>query len=161
MIAWARSMPRRPIAPGVDAEGEAIEAAANELDPPEDDGSVTFYTGPTEADRVAKALQERGWTVTAANQIWRAKNPVSPDDDKRAQVEALPEAVDGDDDVQSTLASGYRTTRHRWIAVGIRSPCKWSSIRTSHARWSQAVPTTPQKSLVRCPCPRVTPTVDV
>jgi transcriptional/translational regulatory protein YebC/TACO1 len=90
-----------PSRPGLDPEEEAIEAGANELDPPEDDGSVTFYTGPTDLDRVAKALAERGWTVTAANLIWKSKNPVSPDDEKRARVEAFLEAVDGDDDVQA------------------------------------------------------------
>lgn len=90
-----------PSRPGLDPEEEAIEAGANELDPPEDDGSVTFYTGPTDLDRVAKALAERGWTVTSANLIWKSKNPVSPDDEKRARVEAFLEAVDGDDDVQA------------------------------------------------------------
>ncbi|MBT9559846.1 MAG: YebC/PmpR family DNA-binding transcriptional regulator [Myxococcales bacterium] len=90
-----------PSRPGLDPEEEAIEAGADELDPPEDDGTVTFYTGPTELDRVVKALQARGWTVTAANLIWKAKNPVSPEGDKRNQVEDFLEAVDGDDDVQA------------------------------------------------------------
>jgi YebC/PmpR family DNA-binding regulatory protein len=90
-----------PSRPGLDPEEEAIEAGADELDPPEDDGTVTFYTGPTELDRVVKALQARGWTVTAATLIWKAKNPASPDGDKRTQVEDFLEAVDGDDDVQA------------------------------------------------------------
>ncbi len=90
-----------PGRPGLDLDEEAIEAGADELDPPDDDGTVTFYTGKTDLDRVVKALEGRGWTVTAANLIWKAKNPMSPDGEKRNQVEAFLEAVDGDDDVQA------------------------------------------------------------
>ncbi|MBK6689619.1 MAG: YebC/PmpR family DNA-binding transcriptional regulator [Deltaproteobacteria bacterium] len=94
-----------PSRPGLDPEEEAIEAGANELDPPDEDGTVTFYTGPTDLDKVAKALSERGWTVTSAKLIWKAKNPAAPEGDKRAQVEAFLEAVDGDDDVQAVFVA--------------------------------------------------------
>jgi transcriptional/translational regulatory protein YebC/TACO1 len=59
---------------------------------------------------VAKALAERKWTVSSARLIWKAKNPVTVDDEaKRAEVEAFLEALDGDDDVQrSSSASPER-----------------------------------------------------
>lgn len=84
----------------VDPEEEAIEAGAQDVEP-EDEGTVTFYTEPTELDAVSKALAERGWTVTSAKLIWKAKNPVSVDEAKRAEVEAFLGAIDDDDDVEA------------------------------------------------------------
>ena len=66
-----------------------------------DEGATVFYTEPGDLDVVAKALAERKWSVSSARLIWRAKNPVTVDDDaKRAEVEAFLEALDSDDDVQ-------------------------------------------------------------
>jgi len=88
-----------PPAAGEDAEEAAIEAGAQEVEPA-DDGLFRFITEPTDLDVVSKALASRGWTVTAANQIWVAKNPVSLEGDARAEVEAFLAALDEDDDVQ-------------------------------------------------------------
>ena len=42
------------------------------------------------------------WNVTSAALIWKAKSPVTIDDDaKRAEVEAFLSAIDEDDDVQN------------------------------------------------------------
>ncbi|MFO0627645.1 MAG: YebC/PmpR family DNA-binding transcriptional regulator [Polyangiales bacterium] len=87
-------------AKGDDADEAAIECGAQDLEP-NDEGGTTFYTEPTDLDTVSKSLAERGWTLSAAKLIWKAKNPVSVDDEaKRAEVEAFLEALDGDDDVQ-------------------------------------------------------------
>jgi YebC/PmpR family DNA-binding regulatory protein len=87
-------------AKGDDPDEAAIECGAQDLEA-NDEGGTTFFTEPTELDTVSKALAERGWTLTAARLIWKAKNPVSVDDDaKRAEVETFLEALDGDDDVQ-------------------------------------------------------------
>jgi YebC/PmpR family DNA-binding regulatory protein len=87
-------------ASGADPEEAAIEAGAQDFEPSED-GGTTFYTEPSDLDAVAKALVERGWTLSGSKLIWKAKNPVTIDDDaKRAEVEAFLEALDGDDDVQ-------------------------------------------------------------
>ena len=51
-------------------------------------------------DAVSKALTARGWTVTAATQVWIPKNPVTLEGDARAEVEAFLAALDEDDDVQ-------------------------------------------------------------
>ncbi len=86
---------------GVDPEEAAIEAGADDLEAG-DDGATVFYTAPTSLDAVAKALAERGWTVSSAKLIWKAKNPVAVDDAaKRAEVETFLQLLDDDDDVQS------------------------------------------------------------
>lgn len=89
-----------PPAAGVDAEEAAIESGAQDLETG-DDGTVTFYTEPTDLDAVAKALAERKWTVSSAKLIWKAKNPVTVDDAQRAEVESFLAALDEDDDVQT------------------------------------------------------------
>ena len=88
-----------PPAGGADAEEAAIEAGAQDLEV-EADGT-TFYTEPTDVDSVAKALGERGWTVSSAKLMWKAKNPVQLDDAQRAEVEAFLSDIDDDDDVQN------------------------------------------------------------
>ncbi|MEI9954629.1 MAG: YebC/PmpR family DNA-binding transcriptional regulator [Pseudomonadota bacterium] len=88
-----------PPAAGEDAEEAAIEAGAQEVEAAED-GLYRFITEATDLDVVAKALAARGWGVTAASQIWVAKNPVQLEGEARAEVEAFLAALDEDDDVQ-------------------------------------------------------------
>jgi YebC/PmpR family DNA-binding regulatory protein len=89
-----------PPAGGADAEEAAIEAGAQDLEPAEE-GATRFFTEPGDVDAVGKKLAERGWNVTSAAQIWKAKNPVALDDAQRAEVEAFLAALDDDDDVQN------------------------------------------------------------
>lgn len=89
-----------PPAAGVDAEEAAIECGAQDLEAG-DDGATRFFTESTDLDLVGKALADRKWTVTSAQLIWKAKNPVALDDAKRADVEAFLEGLDEDDDVQN------------------------------------------------------------
>ena len=88
-----------PPAAGEDAEEAAIEAGAQEVELAEE-GLYRFITEATDLDAVSKALAARGWGVTAANQIWVAKNPVTLEGEARAEVEAFLAALDEDDDVQ-------------------------------------------------------------
>jgi transcriptional/translational regulatory protein YebC/TACO1 len=88
-----------PPAAGEDAEEAAIEAGAQEVELAEE-GLYRFITEPTDLDVVSKALGARGWGVTAASQIWVAKNPVQLEGEARAEVEAFLAALDEDDDVQ-------------------------------------------------------------
>ena len=60
-----------------------------------------LLTETGDVDVVSKALADRKWTVTSAQLIWKAKNPVSLDDAKRAEVVSFLEALDEDDDVQN------------------------------------------------------------
>ncbi len=89
-----------PAGAAVDAEEAAIECGAQDLEPA-DDGATRFFTETGDVDVVSKALADKKWTVTSAQLIWKAKNPVSLDDAQRAEVEAFFEALDEDDDVQT------------------------------------------------------------
>lgn len=83
---------------GVDAEEEAIEAGAQDVESDED--GTTFLTDATDLDVVRKALEARGWTVSSAALIWKSRNPVTLDEGAAGAVEAFLEALDADDDVQ-------------------------------------------------------------
>jgi YebC/PmpR family DNA-binding regulatory protein len=85
---------------GADAEAAAIEAGAQELEPG-DEGATRFLTAPTDLDAVSRALTGLGWTVSAQNLAWVAKNPVHLEGEARAEVESFLEAMDEDDDVQN------------------------------------------------------------
>ena len=90
-----------PPAGGDDPDEAAIECGAADLEVG-DDGQTRFFSEPTEVDTVSKALAERKWTVTSAQLIWKAKNPVSLEDEAaRAEVENFLAAIDDDDDVQN------------------------------------------------------------
>ena len=52
-----------------------------------------------------KALAERKWTVTKMQLVWRAKSPVTLENEaQRAEVIAFLDALDADDDVQNVFA---------------------------------------------------------
>jgi len=89
-----------PPAAGEDPEEAAIEAGAQEVEPAED-GDSRFLTEPADLDAVGRALAGRGWTLSKQELIWVAKNPVSLNDEQRAEVEAFLEAIDEDDDVRA------------------------------------------------------------
>jgi len=86
-----------------DADLAAIEAGAQDLDPPED-GVTCFYTDPKELDAVGKALAEFGFTVQSAKLGYRPKNPVTLSGEALDEVAAFLDAIDADDDVQSVFA---------------------------------------------------------
>ena len=92
-----------PPATGDDAEEAAIEAGAQDVEPGEE-GSFVFLTEPADVDTVGRALAGRGWTLTSQELVWVPKNPVSLDDEKRAEVEAFLAAIDDDDDVRAVYA---------------------------------------------------------
>lgn len=89
-----------PPAADVDPEEAAIESGAQDLEAG-DDGATRFFTEVTDLDTVSKALADRKWNVTSAQLIWKPKNPVALEGDKRSDVEAFLEAIDEDDDVQN------------------------------------------------------------
>ena len=88
-----------PPAEGTDAETAAIEAGAQDLEAAEE-GATRFFTAPTDLDTVSRALTGMGWTVSAQNLAWVAKNPVHLEGEARTEVESFLEAMDEDDDVQ-------------------------------------------------------------
>lgn len=90
----------RPKTPDADPEVAAIEAGAQDLEPGEE-GTVLFYTEPTDLDAVCRALPNFGFEVDSAKLGYRPKNPVTLAGAELAEVEAFLEAMDADDDVQN------------------------------------------------------------
>jgi YebC/PmpR family DNA-binding regulatory protein len=93
-----------PPSANVDAEEAAIECGAQDVEAG-DEGATRFFTEPGDVDVVSRGLADRKWQVTSAQLIWKAKNPVSLDDARRAEVEAFLIALDEDDDVQAIYAA--------------------------------------------------------
>ncbi|ADO75827.1 YebC/PmpR family DNA-binding transcriptional regulator [Stigmatella aurantiaca] len=89
-----------PPAADTDAETAAIEAGAQDVEKGEE-GGARFLTAPTDLDAVGRALTGQGWTVSASNLAWIAKNPVQLEGEARGEVESFLEAIDEDDDVQN------------------------------------------------------------
>src|SRR5437764_9182891 len=75
-----------------DAESDAIEAGAQELEPLEDEEvpqgrkGMRFITGTKELDTVSKALKNAGWTIISAELRYLAKNFPELDERARKQV---------------------------------------------------------------------------
>ncbi|MBM4254184.1 MAG: YebC/PmpR family DNA-binding transcriptional regulator [Deltaproteobacteria bacterium] len=95
---------------GIDSEGAAIEAGAQDVEPLEasevESGQVgaRFYTEPTDLDVVNKALTEAGWTVSKSELSYRAKSFVELAADARREVEEFLGDIDDLDDVHRVYA---------------------------------------------------------
>jgi YebC/PmpR family DNA-binding regulatory protein len=89
--------------PGLDLESVAIEAGAQEVEPleeiPEGQSGARFLTERTDLDTVTKSLREAGWSVTASELGYVAKEYLELAPAARAEVEAFLEALDEQDDV--------------------------------------------------------------
>ena len=91
--------------PNRDAEGDAIEAGAQEIEPleadevPEGRKGARFLTGIKDLDTVTKALKTAGWTVIAAEIRHVAKNFAEVSGAARKEVEDFLTALDDHDDV--------------------------------------------------------------
>ena len=86
---------------GLDLEGAAIEAGAQDVEPLEgvEEGSGgRFYTDPKDLDFVTSALRAAGWSVTQSEMGYRAKErtPLSAED--RLALETFLEPIDDHDD---------------------------------------------------------------
>lgn len=89
-----------------DPEEDAIEVGANEVEK-NDDGSYSFIGDVSDFDALRTNLQARGWTIRAAERIYRPKNYTELPPEQRQEVGELLEALDDCDDshrVYSTLA---------------------------------------------------------
>lgn len=90
----------------VDPEEEAIEAGANEVETG-DEGSYSFYCDPEDLDSVQKALQERGWEITACELSYKAKNKTADlTEEQKNEVYEFLDALDDNEDtsrIHSTI----------------------------------------------------------
>ncbi len=94
-----------------DAEGDAIEAGAQEVEPleaeetPEGTKGARFFTEIRDLDTVSKALKAAGWNILAAELRYVAKNGTNLDDAARKQVTDFLTALDDHEDVHHVFAA--------------------------------------------------------
>src|SRR5438105_3495849 len=94
-----------------DAEGDAIEAGAQEIEPlepeeiPEGEKGARFLTEIKDLDAVSKALKAAGWNVTASEIRYVAKNFTEVSPAARKEVETFLNALDDHDDVHRVYAA--------------------------------------------------------
>ena len=88
---------------GLDLESAAIEAGAQNVGPlestPATQSGGRFTTDRGDVDLVARSLRQSGWTVTAAELGYVAKEEIDLPAGPRAEVEAFLQALDDHDDV--------------------------------------------------------------
>jgi YebC/PmpR family DNA-binding regulatory protein len=94
-----------------DAEADAIEAGAQELEPleadevPEGRKGARFLTEAKDLDAVAKALKAAGWQIAASEMRYLAKSFPNLAPAARKEVEDFLNALDDHDDVQRVYAA--------------------------------------------------------
>ncbi|MBU6374433.1 MAG: YebC/PmpR family DNA-binding transcriptional regulator [Bdellovibrionales bacterium] len=90
---------------GVDIEGAAIEAGAQNVEPLEAEEVLAgqtgarFFADPTDLDSVAKALVQAGWTVTLSELSYVPKSIVELGEAEKKEAIEFLQALDDHDDV--------------------------------------------------------------
>ena len=94
---------------GLDIEGAAIEAGAQNVEPlehvEEERTGARFFTDLTDLDTVTAALRAAGWTVTASDIGYVAKESADLAPQARKEVEDFLERIDDHDDVHRIYAA--------------------------------------------------------
>jgi YebC/PmpR family DNA-binding regulatory protein len=96
---------------GLDIEGAAIEAGAQNVEPlaaeevPAGHTGATFFCDTTDLDAVNKALVQQGWVVTKSEMNYIAKNFVELGDEAKKEVVDFLTTVDDNDDVHRVYAA--------------------------------------------------------
>jgi YebC/PmpR family DNA-binding regulatory protein len=94
-----------------DAEGDAIEAGAQEIEPlepeeiPEGQKGVRFLTAIKDLDTVSKALKAAGWNIVSSEIRYIAKSFTEVTDAARKEVTDFLNALDDHDDVHRVYAA--------------------------------------------------------
>ena len=97
--------------PNRDAEGDAIEAGAQEFEPleageaPEGQKGARFLTEIKDLDHVSKALKAAGWNIIAAEIRYLAKSFPELSEASRKEVADFLNALDDHDDVHRVYAA--------------------------------------------------------
>jgi YebC/PmpR family DNA-binding regulatory protein len=97
--------------PNRDAEGDAIEAGAQEDEPLEPDEvqeghkGARFITEIKDLDHVSKALKAGGWNITASEIRYLAKNFPELDESSKKEVAAFLNELDDHEDVHRVYAA--------------------------------------------------------
>lgn len=96
---------------GLDIEGAAIEAGAQNVEPltaeevPAGHTGATFFSDTTDLDSVHKALTAQGWVVTKAEMNYIAKSFSELGDEQRKEVAEFLNEIDEHDDVHRVYAA--------------------------------------------------------
>lgn len=97
---------------GIDIEGVAIEAGAQNVEPldpeevPPGQTGATFYCDLSDLDLVTKNLTKASWIVTKAEMSYLAKNFIEIDsEDKKKEIIEFLGALDDHDDVHRVYAA--------------------------------------------------------
>jgi YebC/PmpR family DNA-binding regulatory protein len=94
-----------------DAEGDAIEAGAQEIEPlepeevPEGQKGARFLTEIKDLDSVSKALKAAGWKISSSEIRYVAKNFTDLSEAARKEVTDFLNALDDHDDVHRVYAA--------------------------------------------------------
>ena len=94
-----------------DAEGDAIEAGAQEIEPlepeeiPPGHKGARFLTEMKDLDHVSKALKNVGWTIISAEMRYLAKTFAELSEPARKEVADFLNALDDHDDVHRVYAT--------------------------------------------------------
>jgi YebC/PmpR family DNA-binding regulatory protein len=97
--------------PKRDAEGDAIEAGAQEVEPleaedvPEGQKGARFLTEIKELDAVSKGLKATGWTIVSAEIRYLAKSFPDLNETARKEVTGFLNTLDDHDDVHRVYAA--------------------------------------------------------
>lgn len=90
---------------GVDIEGAAIEAGAQNVEPleaedvPAGSTGARFFCDTTDLDAVNKALAAQGWAISLSEMSYIAKNKLELPEEKKKEVIEFLGAIDDNDDV--------------------------------------------------------------
>jgi YebC/PmpR family DNA-binding regulatory protein len=96
---------------GLDIEGAAIEAGAQNVEPlapeevPAGQTGATFFCDTSDLDSVHKALTAQAWVVTKSEMNYIAKNFVELGEDQKKQVVEFLTELDDHDDVHRVYAA--------------------------------------------------------
>ena len=94
-----------------DAEGDAIEAGAQEIEPlepeeiPAGEKGARFLTEIKDLDAVSKALKAAGWKIVSSEIRYLAKNFTQVSESSRKEVTDFLNALDDHDDVHRVYAA--------------------------------------------------------
>ncbi len=87
-----------------DAETEAIEAGANEVE--KSGADVYHFTGaPEDLKAIEVVLKDRGWTIKSAELSYKAKNQTELTDEQKKEVIEFMEILDDNDDTHRLHAT--------------------------------------------------------
>lgn len=89
---------------GIDAEAEAIEAGANEVEK-DTDGIFTFIGAPEDLKTIETTLTARGWKISTAELSYKAKQGTEINDAQKKEVIEFIQLLDDNDDTHRIHAT--------------------------------------------------------